>query len=1275
MEDFGGGNRACFSPLSEKQDEEIFISRLEANAILGVHKMNHSKTATRSISLIVVILTISLFAQVYIQKRVEASSANGNDIEGTVVTKSEEAKLIPGIQSAIDDFGQAIAQSSDMAVIGAPFTSGNKGAAYVYKRNGDNWEFLQILVANDGAAQDRFGISAAISGNLLAIGADRNNPGAGVGAGAVYLFQRNGDAWTQVQKLSASDAQTNASFGTSVAVFGSQVVVGAPGQDVNNLTSAGQAYFYENEGSGWTEHQKLLPDTPTLGAGFGKVVGVSLRSIVVGLDSLISKTYVFRRPNFPTWEQTQEISFRAESLGIENDRLVLGSTNPFVPGNAIVYGFDGTNWNQEQALSPAGRTNGYGRSVSLSGNTVVVGDINEVVGDTTGDAVYVFTLSSGTWSEQKHFAPGSDTEYAEKISVFGEHLLVGDPSKGFDQNNEPANVYAYSRTDGVWSDATELSRFQQDSGFLGLGSGMDIEGDIAVVGAIGYHSGPGQAYVFKRNGTEWSLLQVINPTGPEVEFGMGIALQGDTLVIGGEDTGFGGGVVEVYQRNGDTFSFQQLITGPIGGSDFGGTVELDGDNMVIGARNQFAIGQSGIIQRAGAAYVYVRNAGVWEEQQALVSDAPIQGEHFGYDVDIEGNTVVVGAPERPKLVKVNNVDTLLMNRGAVYVFTRNGTAWTLQTRLDPPEPETSGLMGIGLALEGNTLAVGMPNHKISINAPSTGAIFVYTGAGAVWTEQQRIFAPDGVQGDNLGFSVEMTSNAIVASAPFQDNNDVVNTGSAYVFSLEGGTWVFNTKLLPSDAVIEDELGQFTNSTAIDGNTVLLGSAIATRNGIDSSGAAYAFRFGNAAPPNTPPGNDVTVQALSNDASISFSQVTGEGETTFVPIDPNNEGGPPSGFSFCPTCAAYEIATTATYVSPIKVCLDVPATIDTATFNTMILLHGDNGVFTDVTTERNTRADGTREICGMVSSLSPFALGQPVPNSPPVLSNISVSTPISENGVATLSGNIADSNAGNAFSLTVNWGDGSTAQVFTYPAGTSSFSETHTFADDPVGAGSGSFTIGLSLDDGAGGIDTDSTSVTVNNQAPQLSDVAPVPSTITVGQSTTLSGSISDASANDSFTVVINWGDGTTNTTLNRSAGSTSFSANHQYSTVGSKSVSVTLTDDDGGSTTGGTTVTVEPVPSAPAAPSGLTVRASSSSQIDLRWTDNSNNEASFEIERCSGKGKCTTFVFLTSVGANIVLYQNTGLTKATDYSYRVRAVNAIGSSAYSNVAKTKTLRK
>ncbi len=133
-------------------------------------------------------------------------------------------------------------------------------------------------------------------------------------------------------------------------------------------------------------------------------------------------------------------------------------------------------------------------------------------------------------------------------------------------------------------------------------------------------------------------------------------------------------------------------------------------------------------------------------------------------------------------------------------------------------------------------------------------------------------------------------------------------------------------------------------------------------------------------------DDTDPLVLLGDVSLTFSSVSTAGMTTFsaIPID---AGGLPLGYSFCPTCPAFDITTTATYTPPVTVCLPVPEEISEPEFQQLKLLHGENGVFVDRTTSRTTNKNAVRLVCGQVTSLSPFALAY---DFAPTSANVSLS---------------------------------------------------------------------------------------------------------------------------------------------------------------------------------------------------------------------------------------------------------------------------------------------
>jgi Tol biopolymer transport system component len=300
------------------------------------------------------------------------------------------------------------------------------------------------------------------------------------------------------------------------------------------------------------------------------------------------------------------------------------------------------------------------------------------------------------------------------------------------------------------------------------------------------------------------------------------------------------------------------------------------------------------------------------------------------------------------------------------------------------------------------------------------------------------------------------------------------------------------------------------------------------------------------------------------------------------------------------------------------------------------------------------------------------------NSAPTLSGLAVTASVNEGGVATLSGDIDEDDAGDGFKLTVNWGDGSAPQVFNYPAGTTSFEETHVYEDDvPQGTASDDFTIGVILSDNRFGIDTGSVVVTVNNLAPSLTGLTVTPSNPGFGVPVLLTGNYTDAGYSGSGTdedlkVFVNWGDGQSGF-LSTTGAPGSISETHQYALPGSYTVTVKVTDNDAGETVQTLNVVADPPPP-PTAPAGFKVDNVGLNTIQLSWTDTSNNEDGFVIEQCRSKG-CTTFVEIARPAANATVYIDTALLANSQYYYRMKAFNLGGSSTYTNVISAKTLRK
>ena len=343
-------------------------------------------------------------------------------------------------------------------------------------------------------------------------------------------------------------------------------------------------------------------------------------------------------------------------------------------------------------------------------------------------------------------------------------------------------------------------------GFLDrFGTKAAISGNTMVVTSIGEDSiatgvngdqlnngsnGAGAAYVFVRdaNGTwtQQAYLKASNtpqftPTPPEGDnFGFSCAIDGDTIVIGArwEDSNARG--VNGDQSNNDSFNF-------------------------------------------GAAYVFVREGTTWTQQAylkqsntPLMDDGINNGDSFGISVAVEGDTIVVGAPFEDSNVRGVISDPLdpaqfndsVPNSGAAYVFVRNGTTWSQQALLKQSNTELTDALGsndgfgISVTVSGDTIVVGAPgedSNSTGINgeefnndAIGSGAAYVFSRSGTIWSQQAYIKAEVTEAGDNFGSVVALQGNTLAVSVPAEDSNAVGvdgdpfnnasrNSGAVYIF--------------------------------------------------------------------------------------------------------------------------------------------------------------------------------------------------------------------------------------------------------------------------------------------------------------------------------------------------------------------------------------------------------------------------------------------------------------------------------------------------------------
>jgi hypothetical protein len=318
----------------------------------------------------------------------------------------ETQKLTASDGEAGDQFGDSVAVSGSIIIVGAPFKFINghlfHGAAYVFERHGGSWIETQKLIESDGSAF--FGWSVAVSGATIVVGSTVNE--------SVSVFNRQGGSWVETQRLIASDGAANDLFGISVAVSGSTIVVGASGDDFGSNVNQGSAYIFERRGGSWVEMQKLTASDGAAFKAFGNPVAISGSTIVtgasldnIGSNSLQGSAYVFERQG-GGWSETQKLTASdgaavdlfGSSVALSGSTIVVGAPNDdvggiFAQGSAYIFERHGGSWVEtEKLIASDGRSlDVFGHSVAISGSTVVVGAPFVDIGSNSAQgAAYVF---------------------------------------------------------------------------------------------------------------------------------------------------------------------------------------------------------------------------------------------------------------------------------------------------------------------------------------------------------------------------------------------------------------------------------------------------------------------------------------------------------------------------------------------------------------------------------------------------------------------------------------------------------------------------------------------------------------------------------------------------------------------------------------------------------------------------------------------------------------------------------------------------------------------
>jgi hypothetical protein len=371
--------------------------------------------------------------------------------------------------SAEDQFGNSVDVSGNVAIVGAAQDDPrayNSGAAYVFRWNGTAWAQEQKLFPTDGANSDWFGGDVAVSAGVAVVGAVYDDD-RGADSGSVYVFRHSGISWVQEAKLSPADGQAGDYLGSAVAISGNLIAAAAYGDD-DRASYAGAVYVWQWTGTAWVQDAKLYAPDAAASDFFGVDLALSGDRLVVG--------------------------------AYQDDDRGAGS------GSAYVFRRSAAGWVQQAKLVASDGVAGdlLGWHVDISGDLIVVGvQQHDVLGSESG-AAYVFHWTGSAWQQETKLLASDGAKFDKfglSVAVSGTVATVGafwweDASGVTDMG--AAYQFEYDSISRAWR---ETVRLRPEGGWFndnfGLSAAMD--GDVTIVGALEDrpNTNAGAVYIFR----------------------------------------------------------------------------------------------------------------------------------------------------------------------------------------------------------------------------------------------------------------------------------------------------------------------------------------------------------------------------------------------------------------------------------------------------------------------------------------------------------------------------------------------------------------------------------------------------------------------------------------------------------------------------------------------------------------------------------------------------------------------------------------------------------
>lgn len=612
----------------------------------------------------------------------------------------------------------------------------------------------------------RYGESVAIAGSWMAVG----SPGEFAGVGRVRLYERVANLWELRTELTPPLAQAGARFGAAVDVFETggllTVVVGAPLFDAAQ-NDQGRAYVYSDTdaGAGFSFTTiSIDAASPEANGQFGAAVALYADAAAIAAP-------------YAGATDAGLVSIRGRNVGGSNT------------------------WGQAVAAKTGSAGNQFGASVDLHGEYLIVGAplASNVSALRTGQA-YVYRQDlggAGAWGLKHTLSPSTgaqaDMGFGRSVGIWDSAVGVADSTSRSMVGAPLADNGGFADVGGVvfFTDAAVTSTLLEAAAAGNVGSqtgySVALEAAEAIAGRPGHNLGGGSPdtgllNTYSFGGATWAanasdLAQTLAGAGNA--FGTAVDMSGLVAVASApgavEDSVMlppgapGAGAVETLRKPSTTWSYSDSTRAVFELPDLaaaqklGFAAALDGEWLAIGVQGDSQKGAS-----AGAVYMYRNVAGTWTQHSKLTALYGAAGDAFGQAVGLVGTTLIVGAPG------FDGFPVSTSNSGAIYRFVFDGSVWSQTVERPSPNPVANGAFGYSLAFRGDVLVVGAVGEN-----GNTGGAYAYRSLADL-SSPLALALPGLVAGDRAGESV-----AVYDPAPGTPNDEVIVVGVPFADTFRG----------------------------------------------------------------------------------------------------------------------------------------------------------------------------------------------------------------------------------------------------------------------------------------------------------------------------------------------------------------------------------------------------------------------------------------------------------------------------------------------------------